>query len=168
MEKHWSRKRYILAVILAMVGVVGVLSGCSGRSSMAADKLSADEVGKRIVQTVDLKEMKKGDREKLQKLYKLDADTVEDFILYTSVSNVKADEWAVIKVKEQPQAELVEEKIKERIAAQKIKFADYRPNEYFLVENHVLKTEGRFVFFAVSNEASQMEQAFDDAIKQIQ
>jgi hypothetical protein len=168
MDKHWTKNRNIIAVILVMAAAVWLLSGCSGSSSTAAEKLSADEVGKKIEQTVDLKEMKKGDREKLQKLYKLDADTVEDFILYTSVSNVKADELAVIKVKEQVKTEIVKERIEERTAAQKLKFADYRPNEYFLVENYVLKTEGRFVFFAVSNEAAQMEQAFDDAIKQLQ
>ncbi|MFB5673412.1 DUF4358 domain-containing protein [Paenibacillus terreus] len=168
MEKHWTRKINIFAVILAMAVAVWLLSGCSGRGGMVAEKISASEVGKKIEQTVDLKEMKQGDSQKLQKLYRLDADIVEDFILYTSVSNVKADELAVIKVKKQTQAEIVKEKVEERIAAQKIKFADYRPDEYFLVENHVLKTEGRFVFFAVSDEANQMEQAFDNAIKQFQ
>lgn len=168
MEKHWTRKRNILAVIFAMAVAAWLLSGCSGTSSMTAEKLSASEVGKKIEQTVNLKEMKQGGREKLRKLYKLDADIVEDFVLYTSLSNVKADELAVIKVKEQAQTEIVKEKIEERIAAQKIKFADYRPNEYFLVENYVLKTEGRLVFFAVSDGANQMEHAFDDAIKQLQ
>ncbi|ULL16616.1 hypothetical protein DVH26_20515 [Paenibacillus sp. H1-7] len=31
-----------------------------------------------------------------------------------------------------------------------MKFKDYRPNEYFLVENHLLKTMEQYVFFAVS------------------
>ncbi|MFB5266426.1 DUF4358 domain-containing protein [Paenibacillus enshidis] len=168
MKKQWTTsRRGILTIFLVIAVTIGVLSGCVGKGSEATEKLSAAEVGKSIEQTVDLKEMKKGDHAKLQKLYKLDADIVEDFILYTSVSNVKADEWAVIKVKEQTQAEIVKEKIEERIAAQKIKFADYRPDEYFLVENHVLKTEGRLVFFAVSKEANQMERAFDDAFKPI-
>ncbi|OME87048.1 MULTISPECIES: DUF4358 domain-containing protein [Paenibacillus] len=61
------------------------------------------------------------------------------------------------------QAENVKEKIKQRIDAHKIKFKDYSPNEYFLVENHVLKTKGPFVFFAVSKEDDQMEHVFDDA-----
>ncbi|MDP4097687.1 DUF4358 domain-containing protein [Paenibacillus sp. P96] len=168
MEKRGINKRGILSFFLIMVVVLGVLSGCSGRGSEATEKLSVVAVGKRIEQTADLKEMKKGDLKKLQKLYRLDADIVEDFILYTSVSNVKADEWVVIKVKEQSQTEIVEEKIEERIAAQKIKFESYRPNEYFLVENHVLKTKGRFVFFVVSDEAGQMEDAFDDTFKQIE
>lgn len=105
--------------------------------------------------------MKKGDLNKLQKLYKIDAVNVDDFILYTSTSNVKADELAVIKLKDESQAESVKENIEQRIEAQKMKFKDYRPDEYFLVENHVLKTKGPFVFFAVSKEADSMERAFD-------
>ena len=51
--------------------------------------------------------MKKQDLNKLQKLYKMDADSMDDFILYTSTSNVKADELAVIKLKDESQAESV-------------------------------------------------------------
>ncbi|MFD1269552.1 DUF4358 domain-containing protein [Paenibacillus motobuensis] len=130
---------------------------------MATNKLSAAQIRERIEQAVSLKDMKEGDQNKLQKLYKIDAESVEDFILYTSTSNVRADELVIIKLKDPSQAENVKEKITQRIDAQKIKFKDYRPDEYFLVEHHVLKTKGAFVFFAVSKEADQMERAFDDA-----
>lgn len=96
-------------------------------------------------------------------MYKIDADSVDDFIVYTSTSNVKADELAVIKLKGESQVESVKDNIEQRIEAQKMKFKDYRPDEYFLVEIYVLKTKGVFVFFAVSKEADQMEQKFDDA-----
>ncbi|OPA78681.1 hypothetical protein BVG16_12525 [Paenibacillus selenitireducens] len=163
MGKQWKEKRCYFPVILAFVVAIGVLSGCSGKDDKTAEKLSATQIGKRIEQAVNLKDMKEEDRNKLKKLYKIDTDSVEDFILYTSTSNVRADELAVIKLTEQSQADSVKEKIKLRIDAQKIKFKDYRPNEYFLVENHVLKTKGPFVFFAVSKEVDQMEHAFDDA-----
>ena len=163
MKKHWKGKRSFYPFMLGIVVVIGVLSGCSGKDVKTLDQLSAIEIGKSIEQTVSLKEMKKGDLNKLQKLYKLDAVDVDDFILYTSTSNVKADELAVIKLKDESQAESVKENIEQRIEAQKMKFKDYRPDEYFLVENHVLKTKGPFVFFAVSKEADSMERAFDGA-----
>lgn len=61
------------------------------------------------------------------------------------------------------QAENVKEKIKLRIYAHKIKFKDYSPNEYFLVENNVLKTKGPFAFLAVSKEVDKTKRAFDFA-----
>lgn len=163
MKKLWNVKNGLYPVMLALIVVIGVLSGCAGKDAKTSKQLSATQIGISIEQFVSLKEMKKADLNKLQKLYEIDADSVDDFILYTSISNVKADELAVIKMKDESQAESVEKNIKQRIEAQKMKFQDYRPNEYFLVENHVLKTAGPFVFFAVSKEADQMERAFDHA-----
>ncbi|CAH1057349.1 DUF4358 domain-containing protein [Paenibacillus pseudetheri] len=148
--------------MLTIVVVISVLSGCSGKDDKTPEQLSATQIGKSIEQAVSLKEMKKRDLNKLQELYKIDVDNVDDFILYTSTSNVKADELAVIKLKDESQVENVKEKIELRIDSQNIKFKDYRPDEYFLAQNHVLKTKGPFVFFAVSKEANQMEHTFDD------
>ncbi|MOA15265.1 hypothetical protein D3C78_1354160 [compost metagenome] len=143
--------------------MISVLSGCSGKDDKTPEQLSATQIGKSIEQVVSLKEMKEEDLNKLQKLYKIDANSVDDFIFYTSTSNVKADELAVVKLKDESQVESVKENIEQRIEAQKMKFKDYRPDEYFLVENHVLKSKGQFVFFAVSKEADLTERAFDSA-----
>lgn len=153
----------ILAAILAFAVAVGVMAGCSGKEDVAAEALSAAEVGERIRQAVNFDDMKQGDSSKLQKLYHIDAAEVEDFILYTASSNVKADELAVIKVKDENQVESIKEKIRQRIEAQTVKFKDYRPDEYYLIEKHVLKTRGPFILFAVSREADLMERAFDGA-----
>ncbi|WP_339324621.1 DUF4358 domain-containing protein [Paenibacillus sp. FSL W8-0194] len=164
MSTSWKGKAWgWLAAILAIAVVIGLLSGCAWGRGEGTAATSLDEIGEKVGQAADLKEMKKGDMKKLQKLYNIDPDAVEGFILYTSNSNVRADEWAVIQLKDPQQAENVKASIGQRIAAQKNKFKDYRPNEFFLVENHVLKTKGSFVFFAVSQEAEQMEKAFDDA-----
>ncbi|MFE5318346.1 DUF4358 domain-containing protein [Paenibacillus sp. NPDC056579] len=163
MKKYWRGKRSFYPVILALVVMISAMSGCSGKDDKTSEQLSATQIGKSIEQVVNLKEMKKGDLNKLQKLYKIDADSVDDFILYTSTSNVKADELAVIKLKEESQVESVKKKIKQRIEEQKMKFKDYRPDEYFLVENHLLKTKEQYVFFAVSKEVDSMERTFDSA-----
>lgn len=162
MKKQWSGKRSIYPVMLALLIVIGVLPGCAGKDDKTSE-LSATEIGKSIEQAVGLKNMKMQDLDKLRKLYKIDADSMDDFILYTSTSNVKADEMAVIKLKDESQLESVKENMEQRIEAQKMKFKDYRPDEYFLVDNHVLKTKGRFIFFAVSKDAESMERTFDSA-----
>ncbi|MDG0874782.1 DUF4358 domain-containing protein [Paenibacillus thiaminolyticus] len=150
-----------LALVMMLAVVIGALAGCSGKQN--GEELSAAAVAERIQRAVNLDEMKQGDRKKLHKLYHIEADEVEDFMLYTAASNVKADELAIIKVKDADQAERVKQNILQRIDAQTVKFKDYRPDEYFLIEKHVLKTKNRFVFFAVSKEAAQMEAAFDSA-----
>ncbi|MGK5508579.1 DUF4358 domain-containing protein [Brevibacillus formosus] len=156
-------KRFLSVLIMFAIGM-GMLAGCSSDGG-TSEELSAVKVGERIQQTVSFQDMKQGNLEKLQKLYQIEAGKVEDFILYTASSNVKADELAVIKVKDASDIENVTENIRQRIEAQTIKLKDYRPEEYFLIEKHVLKTKGQFVLFAVSKEVDQIESVFDEALK---
>lgn len=151
-------------ILLVLSAVAGILAGCTGDEKAPAS-LTAAEVGERILQAADLPGMKPGDQEKLQKLYHIEPSIVEDFILYTASSNVKAEELAVIQVKDANEVDHVLEKVQERIQTQSVKFKDYRPEEYYLLDKHILKAKGRFVLFAVSKEAGQMERAFDDALK---
>lgn len=150
--------------VLALAVTVGIWTGCSGRGG-GYETLTAAEVVERIQQAAIFSEMQREDAEKLQKIYRIEASDVADFVLYTALSNVKADELAVIKVKETSETESVMDQIRQRIAAQTVKFKDYRPEEYHLIEKHVLKSKGPFVFFAVSQDAGRMERAFDDALK---
>ena len=71
----------------------------------------------------------------------------------------------MIKVKQENQAESVKEKIMKRIEAQEVKLKDYRPEQYYLVEKHVLKVKGLNILFTVSKEAEKIETAFDEALK---
>lgn len=151
-------------VMLVLAIAIGGLTGCSGRS-VSYDTLTAAEVGESIQQAASLSELQQGDDAKLRKIYHIEASDVADFVLYTALSNVKADELAVIKVKDPSETESVMNQIRQRIEAQTVKFKDYRPEEYYLVEKHVLKSKGPFVFFAVSKDADRMERAFDEALK---
>ena len=156
-------KRF-LTYMLAVFAAAGLLVGCSGNRAASAE-LSAVEVGARIQQAADLQGMRQGDLEKLQKLYRLEAENVEDFVLFTAASNVQADEWAVIKVKDANETDHVLDNIRQRIEAQSGKFRDYRPEAHVLIEKHVLKTKGRFILFAVSEQAPLIEKAFDEALR---
>ncbi|REE57570.1 uncharacterized protein DUF4358 [Paenibacillus taihuensis] len=148
--------------LLLATMTVGILSGCSDDRGNY-DNITVTDINTRIGQSAYFSQMKAGDTKKLQKLYHIDPSVVSDFVLYTAVSNVKADEFAVIKLKHTADVESVMDQIRQRIEAQTVKFQDYRPEEYDLIENHVLKSEGPFIFFAVSKGVDGMESAFDDA-----
>ncbi|RRJ65890.1 DUF4358 domain-containing protein [Paenibacillus oralis] len=160
MNRLGQRKRPYVAVLLALIVLMGIVAGCAGREG-GAGNLTAANVGERIRQAANLEKMKQGDAEKLQKLYHISSEDIADFVLYTASSNVRADELLVIRLKDEAQADRVTAKIEERIAAQSAKFKDYRPEQYYLLEKHVLKTNGRFILFAVSAGGEQMEWAFD-------
>ncbi len=153
----------IMSILIVEIVVAGLFTGCSGDGTTT--DLTAVEVAELIQQAASLEDMKQGDQEKLRKLYRLEAEKVEDFVLYTATSNVRADELAIIKVTDVNDIAYILAHIQQRIEAQTVKFQDYRPEEYNLIEKHVLKTKGRYILFAVSDKADHIEEAFDEALK---
>jgi hypothetical protein len=155
-------KKFLITVVVGTV-VLGALTGCSGKEE--AKNISAVEIGEKIKQAVNLDEMKEGDNDKLQKIYDINADEIENFVLYVAPTNLKADELAIIKVKDANDVENVKEKLSKRIEEQGKSFKDYLPDEYFLIEKHVLKTKDNYVLLAISKDADKIESAFDEALK---
>lgn len=158
------RKLWTVTLTAAVMG--WLLAGCSGSSgASAAEELTAAQAGESIGQAVSLDGLKERDRNQLLALYSIEAEQVEDFVLYTSSSNVRADELAIIQVKDANDVQEVLAGIRKRVEAQAAKFQDYLPAEYYLLEHHVLKAKGRLILFAVSDEAGRIEEAFDRAMK---
>lgn len=150
----------IIACALALNGSMG----CSAKKDVS-NHLSAIEVGKHIEQVLELDELKKGDIDKLQKLYDISSQQVEDFVLYVARTHIKANEVAVIKVKDASEITSIEQKFIKRVETQKKKFKDYLPEEYALIENYILKTKGNYIVFAIYKNGSQIERSFDEALK---
>ncbi|MCY9517610.1 DUF4358 domain-containing protein [Paenibacillus apiarius] len=159
---HISKNRRFFALLI-FTFAISTLVGCTSEQSDI--NVSAAKIEDQMKQSVKLDKLKKGDSHKLKKLYDLGTEQVEDFILYTATSNVKADEIVVIKVKDEKQIDSVKASIAKRIDTQAVKFKDYRPDEYALLEKHVLKVKSHYILFAVSTDAEQIEQAFDAALK---
>lgn len=157
-----GKKMKYLVVLSAVMILFGILIGCSEKKEGAKD-VPVHTIEERIKQVASMENMEKGDVNRLKKLYHLDANEVQDFVLYTAQSNVEANELAIIKVKQENQAESVKEKIMKRIEAQEVKLKDYRPEQYYLVEKHVLKVKGLYILFAVSKDAEKIASAFDKA-----
>ncbi|MGE7926687.1 DUF4358 domain-containing protein [Lysinibacillus xylanilyticus] len=153
----------VITIFVCTITLV-VLSGCSGKQE-TPDNPSAIEIGEQIKHTTNLKEMKVGDTKKLQKLYNINADEVESFVLYTAPTNIKADEIAVIKVKDMKNVDNIKEKISNRIEKKSKSFKDYLPEEYFLIEKHVLKTKDYYILLAISKDSDDIEKTFDKALK---
>ncbi|MDT8977895.1 DUF4358 domain-containing protein [Paenibacillus sp. chi10] len=159
---HIARNKRFFALLI-FIFATSVLSGCASEHSDI--NVSAAKIEHQMKQSVKLDKLKKGDAHKLKKLYDLGSEQVEDFLLYTASSNVRADEIVVLKVKDESLIDSVRASIAQRIDAQAVKFKDYRPDEYALLEKHVLKVKSRYILFTVSADAEQIEKAFDAALK---
>ncbi|WP_051998257.1 DUF4358 domain-containing protein [Lysinibacillus fusiformis] len=154
----------VFTIIICMM-MLGVLNGCSSNQN-TSDKLpAAIEIGKQMQQAINLEEMKQGDQKMLQKLYGLPMDEVESFVLYTAPTNIKADEIVVIQVKDLKHINSITEKMTHRIATKSKSFQDYLPEEHFLIEKHILKTNDHYILLAISKDANELVKVFDKALK---
>ncbi|AXK16678.1 MULTISPECIES: DUF4358 domain-containing protein [Bacillus] len=155
--------KFVITIIVCMI-TLGALSGCFEKKENV-NNLSATEIGEKIKQVANLEEMKEGDSKKLQKLYNINTDEIESFVLYTAPTNIKADEIAAIKVKDMKNVKNIKEKILSRIEKKSKSFKDYLPDEYFLIEKHVLKTKDNYILLAISKDADKIEKTFDKILK---
>lgn len=157
-------KTNLKIVVMMTVLLVFALSTAAGCSSPkpAVKNPSVQEISEEIKQAVDISGMREGDRGQLEKLYGIDADELEGFALYTAPSNIKADEIAVLKASDPGNVESIKNKISKRLENKADSFRDYLPEEYFLIEKHVLKTHGNYILFVVSKDAEKIESVFSN------
>lgn len=155
--------KFVITIIVCTI-TLGSLSGCFGKKDNV-NSLSATEIGEKIKHVTNLEKMKEGDNNKLQKLYNINADEVESFVLYTAPTNIKADEIVVMKVKDKKNVESIKKKISNRVEKKSRSFKDYLPDEYFLIEKHVLKTKDNCILLAISKDADKVEKTFDEILK---
>ncbi|MEW9097033.1 MAG: DUF4358 domain-containing protein [Clostridiaceae bacterium] len=154
----------ILLISLIVILPTGVLFGCSSKESSTKNP-SSKEIGEKISQAIDLSEMKEGDSKKLAKLYDIAEEDVEDFFLLTAPSNIKADELAIIKVKDEKKVDSIKEKVEKRVENQGTSFKDYLPEEYSLIENHILEVKDKYIFLSISKDSEKAKEIFYESFK---
>lgn len=156
MKINLKKKFLMFALVITTVITVG----CGVNN----DK-SVDQIETVMKQEVKFDKMEKGDSKSLKRFYKLNANDYDGVILYTPESTMDVSEVLIVKVKDKSQIESLEESIDSRVNYQLQSFSGYGPEQCGLVDNYELKSKGNFVFFAISENAQQIKEAFLDSIK---
>lgn len=149
-----------IVCILLLLITLGVFSGCSNLTK-AAKTPSIKEIDEKIKQSVDISTLQVANYAKFKKLYGITRGEVEEFVLYRAPSNIKADEIAIIKVKDANQVNSIKEKILKRADKQAASFRDYLPDEYYLIQNKVLTVNNNYILFAVSKDSEKISSVFE-------
>ena len=126
---------------------------------------TVEEIENSMIEKIKFEKMEKGDSKSLKRFYKLNANDYEGVILYTPKSTMDVNEVLIVKVKDKSQIESLEDSIDSRINYQLQSFSGYGPQQCALVDDYELKTKGDFVFFAISENANEIKEAFLDSIE---
>lgn len=94
----------------------------------------------------------------------LEADTsqFESFSMWICGSGAFADETALFVLNNEDYAADLEDALKKRLETKTNDYKDYKPEECPKMESAVIKTNGKYVFFAVSSDNEKAEQIFDE------
>lgn len=125
---------------------------------------SCQEITDAVFHAVSFPEMVALNDKRLELFYFLDLDQVEDYSVFMSAESTCADELAVIKAKSGC-ASFVLEAVKQRISDQQSSLAGYLPEQAKRVEEGALKVAGDYVFFAVCDDPSAAQTAFETLLE---
>ena len=156
--KNYKNYYYILiaTVLITFIALYQVLK---------VKDADMDSLRKSLSQVIDGEHMDVGDSSKLRKLYYINKNEVEDFILYAPKSNMDANEVLVLKAKSEEDIEQLKVKVEGRIKKQSDSFKSYRPEEYDIISNRVLDIKGKYLILIISRDSATIEAAINKEFK---
>lgn len=96
----------------------------------------------------------------LRRFYGLNGGELVHWILYTAQDNMSVEELLLVECSSESQAEQVLEAARERKDTQIKNFEGYGPEQVQLLNQSVLRSDGVYVLFAVSDQAAEIKKAY--------
>ncbi len=146
MNKH--RLFEIICVIFLVVFIFFMSGGDS-----YSDK-TVDEVFNAVSGVMDTEELSKVKKNKIKQEFGIDFDLVDSYVYYASDAIMTVDELMIIKLKENAKADDITEKIEKRVKEKQTLFEGYAPEQSALLKSYVLSYDKGFIFYAVSEDAT--------------
>lgn len=152
--KDWILRiaKLLLLVLLAAGGLL-VVKGTARQVDFG--KLQAD-----VEKAMDLSDMKQGDARMLRRFYDLNAGELAHWVLYTASDNMAVEELLLVECTSPEQAEQVLEAARNRKETQVKNFEGYGPEQVQLLNGCVIRRDGSYVLFAVSDRVSDIKKAY--------
>ena len=147
---------YVFLVILTICIFIGLFK------VLEIKNVDISQINAVLLESTDLSTMNKDDGTDLRKLYNINRYDLEDFVYYSPKSNMDANEILIIKLKSEKDAEVIKDKINNRIKKQSDSFKNYNKEQYEILNNHILEEKSGYVILIVSNDAKKIGQSIDE------
>lgn len=150
-------KKVISAFLLLAVLALS-LTACSSNEKMKnpSTKEVADAV-KNSTEFTELVELNDSNIDR--RYYGISLEDIEEYTVYVCSSGAMVDEIGIFKMKEQDDVEDMLEVVKERKQELYDAFVDYVPEEIGKVNEAVINSKGKYVYFIISENRSEAKKA---------
>ena len=137
--------------------MLGTLAGCS-KEKKEDRVIDVHTMAQSLLNDITYEDqLTKVEGNMFQMIYWISQEDIEEYEAYVS-TGATAEEIAVIKAKDEATAESMEEKLTDRVEAQKNSFANYIPKEVEKLEEAVVYQEGVYVILSISNDDEKAEE----------
>lgn len=162
-ERMIRMKKTMISVLFLLTGLL-VFAACS--SSSDTPKKEVTKTSKEI--TTEMMEGKElpafveiEDDAQLKDFYGIDGALLEDYSVHMPMMNVKSDELAVLRLKDQKDISTVEEQLKKRAEAIQQQFEQYLPDQYEHAKNYQIVQQGNYILFVIAEDTKQFIDSFN-------
>ena len=159
------KKKIAIIIIIVVIIAIAVLAMIIVKNNNKTIQINIEDLASKILQSGAFEdELIKVDSEMIMNDYNFTADEVEEFVSYQG-SGATSEEIVILKVKDKSNLNSIKDKINARIEERKEAFQSYLPKEVGKIDNNILRVEGNYVIFCVSNDSSKVNQIINDYVK---
>ena len=148
-------KKRIVSLVLA-VFTIFCLTACGGSAKTPA----VNDVANAIRESAEFSELAAlNDDNIASRYYGIDLEAIEEYEVLVCGTGAQADEIAVFKMKSQDDVEDMREVVVERQEELYDRFVDYVPEEAPKIQNAVISSKGKYVYFIVCSDNKAAKKA---------
>lgn len=154
-------KKLQMFLMLAIIGGL-LLAACSNdEPKLVEPTLTANEMIDEMLAKVEQPMFMEVTADQVKEIYNIDPEKIEDYAIRIPMMNVKANEIAILKVKDAADVSMVEEAVKQRAENVQKQFETYLPDQFENAKNYKLVTKGNYVLFVISDQADELIKVYD-------
>jgi len=149
----------IILVLLSITAIVVIIFSRDDYTNVNVD--TADIMNNISVSLgSDIPPMMQLDEQQVIDEYNIDVLKLESYIIKIPMMNIRADEIAIIKVKDSNDIQYIKDKLKERLIKIENIFEKYLPDQYELAKIPLIISKGKYILMSISEKNDEIENIF--------
>ena len=155
-----KRNRKALVILLTAAALLG---GCGGKSGKT--DVSVQSVYEAVGAAVELPSMIEGDDNFISNYYGIEPTDLEEYIFAEAEDAALASAVIIMKVKSEDAVDQIVDSLNTVINQKAAEMQDYIPEQYEIVADSSVKTEGLYVYLVIAENADEIESVIQSALK---
>lgn len=157
------KKKIVILVTIVVLSILILLAMTFLKDDYSFVNVQTSEIMNNITTTLekDFPPMLELDDLAVIETYGIDVEILENYIIKIPIMNIRADEIAIVKVKDIKNIGHILKKFNERVVTVQKTFENYLDDQYSLAINPLVVTKGKYVLMSISEKNEIIENIFD-------